>query len=51
MAQPNELSKMAASNKEEDLISEMLSQQKIEDLSNNENDVSVVQIVARRVAI
>ena len=36
-----ELSKMpAASNKEEDLISEMLSQQKIEGLSNNENGVS-----------
>ena len=30
----------AASNNKEDLISEMLSQQKIEDLSNNENDVS-----------
>ena len=37
----NELSKMAASNKEEDLISKMLSQQKIGDLSNNENEVSV----------
>ena len=36
----NELSKMAASNKEEDLISKMLSQQKIGDLSN-ENEVSV----------
>ena len=35
------LSKMPAkSNNEEELISEILSQQKIEDLSNNENDVS-----------
>ena len=36
----DKLPKMAASN-EEDLISEMLSQQKIVDNSNNENDVSV----------
>ena len=38
----DELSKMAAASNsnEEDLISEMLSQQKIEDLSNNEDDVS-----------
>ena len=37
----NDLSKMAAaSNTEEELISEMLSQQKIEDISNNENDMS-----------
>ena len=41
----DELSKVptkmpAASNNEEELISEMLSQQQIEDLSNNENDVS-----------
>ena len=35
----DELSENAASN-EEDLISEMLSQQQIDDLSNNENDVS-----------
>ena len=34
------LLKEAKSNNEEDLISEMLSQQKIDDLSNNENDVS-----------
>ena len=35
----DELSKVpAASNNEEDLLSEMISQQKIEDLSNNEND-------------
>ena len=34
------LPKTAQSNNEEDLISEMLSQQKIEDLSNDENDVS-----------
>ena len=38
----DELSKKpAASNNEEDLISEMLSQQKIEDLSNDEIAVSV----------
>ena len=38
----DELSKIAQSNDEEEFISEMLSQQKIEDLiSNNENDVSV----------
>ena len=36
-----ELSKMAAASNEEDLVSEMLSKQNIEDLSNNENDVSV----------
>ena len=39
---PDELlSKMSTTSNEEDLISEMLSQQKIEDVSNNENDVSV----------
>ena len=37
----DELSKVPAASKEEDLISEMLSQQQIDDLSNNENDVSV----------
>ena len=37
----DELSKMPAASNEEDLLSEMLSQQKIDDLSNNENDVSV----------
>ena len=36
-----ELSKMPAASNEEELISEMISQQKIEDLSNNENDLSV----------
>ena len=36
----DELSKMPAVSNEEDLISEMLSQQKIEDLSNNDNDES-----------
>ena len=36
----DELSKMPAASNEEELISEMLSQQNIEDLSNNENDVS-----------
>ena len=34
------LPKTTKSNNEEDLLSEMLSQQKIDDLSNNENDVS-----------
>ena len=36
----DELSKVPAASNEEDLISEMLSQQKIEDLSNNEDGVS-----------
>ena len=39
MSGTEQLSENAASN-EEDLISEMLSQQKIEDTANNENDVS-----------
>ena len=34
----DELSKMPAASNEEELISEMLSQQQIDDLSNNEND-------------
>ena len=37
----DELPEKAASNEDEDLLSEMLSQQKIEGLSNNENDMSV----------
>jgi TPR repeat protein len=36
----DELSKMPVASNEEELISEMLSQQQIDDLSNNENDVS-----------
>ena len=40
--EPDELpSKIATTSNEEEIISEMLSQQKIEDLSKNENDVSV----------
>ena len=40
--EPDELSSKApAASNEEELISEMLSQQKIDDLSNNENEIAV----------
>ena len=41
------LSKMSTEFNEEELISEMLSQQKIEDLSHNENDVSACAVCGK----